>query len=343
MTIECTPSAEGARTATLKVNHNAAESPATYTLNCTGKLPSNLVCKPKETETPLSLITLVYPKGGEYLQHTDTVDVKWTYLFTVTKTVTLEILKDNTVLVTKTGLNRDTAFSLVINRDIPNVKGSSTYQIRIIGIAADGGEAARDTSSFFSIYNSDELTTPIPSISPPSGTYILGQSVIIRKAGVMMGIRYTTDGTTPTESNGYDYSVPFTISEPVTIKAIAMFGIGKSAAVEAVYDKTKLREPEIAYTDTDAILTTIAGASIRYTLDGTDPAPSTGTEYSAPFIVPKTATVKAIAYKDGLTTSDVGIYDCTVATAPGYSSAPAPGSTVDVGSRRCEVLLSARH
>ena len=35
-TIQCTPLLAGARTATLTVNHNAAGSPATYTLNCTG-------------------------------------------------------------------------------------------------------------------------------------------------------------------------------------------------------------------------------------------------------------------------------------------------------------------
>jgi uncharacterized repeat protein (TIGR01451 family)/CSLREA domain-containing protein len=36
LTIECTPSGTGDRTATLTVNHNAAGSLATYTLNCTG-------------------------------------------------------------------------------------------------------------------------------------------------------------------------------------------------------------------------------------------------------------------------------------------------------------------
>ncbi len=147
-------------------------------------------------------LRLIYPNGGEYLQHTDTVDVRWNYTGTAIKKITLEILKDNTVLVTKADLNPATAFSLLINRDIPSVKGSSTYQIRIIGKAADGGEVARDMSSAFSIYNSDELTTPIPSISPPSGTYFPGQSVSIRKAGALMKIRYTTDGTTPQNPTG---------------------------------------------------------------------------------------------------------------------------------------------
>jgi len=42
LTIKCTPSAAGVRTATLTVSHNAAESPATYTLTCTGKLPGDV-------------------------------------------------------------------------------------------------------------------------------------------------------------------------------------------------------------------------------------------------------------------------------------------------------------
>lgn len=37
LTVQCRPKASGVRTATLTLNHNAAGSPATYTLNCTGK------------------------------------------------------------------------------------------------------------------------------------------------------------------------------------------------------------------------------------------------------------------------------------------------------------------
>ena len=42
LTVQCTPAAAGLRTATLTVNHNAPGSPATYTLNCTGKLPGDV-------------------------------------------------------------------------------------------------------------------------------------------------------------------------------------------------------------------------------------------------------------------------------------------------------------
>src|SRR5215510_8212479 len=53
--------------------------------------------------------------------------------------------------------------------------------------------------------------------------------------------------------------------------------------------------------------TSVAGASIRYTTDGTDPTAATGTVY-ADNNKPATTTatiIKAIAYKDGMAASDI--------------------------------------
>ena len=47
------------------------------------------------------------------------------------------------------------------------------------------------------------------------------------------------------------------------------------------------------------------GANIRYTLDGTLPTLSNGTPYSTPILITKTSTVRAAAFKTGLTSSDV--------------------------------------
>lgn len=53
------------------------------------------------------------------------------------------------------------------------------------------------------------------------------------------------------------------------------------------------------------LATTTTGATIRYTTDGSTPTASTGTIYSSPIAVASTATIKAIAYKMGLTESTV--------------------------------------
>ncbi len=68
-----------------------------------------------------------------------------------------------------------------------------------------------------------------------------------------------------------------------------------------------------------------AGATIRYTTNGTDPTKTTGTVYSTNISVTGTTTIKAIAYKDGLTDSDVASATYTLVCANPTIS-PAAGS-----------------
>lgn len=64
---------------------------------------------------------------------------------------------------------------------------------------------------------------------------------------------------------------------------------------------------------TVAIGTTTSGATIRYTTDGLTPTASYGTEYTGPFAVSATATVKAIASKAGHFSSEVVSSTFTIA------------------------------
>jgi len=77
------------------------------------------------------------------------------------------------------------------------------------------------------------------------------------------------------------------------------------------------------------ISTTTSGASIRYTTDGSTPTSTTGTLYSAPVAVGVTETLKAIAYKTGMTDSAVASAAYTinlpVVATPTFS--PAAGIT----------------
>lgn len=72
-----------------------------------------------------------------------------------------------------------------------------------------------------------------------------------------------------------------------------------------------------AYTSgqTVTIATTTEGASIRYTVDGSVPSSTASTEYTGAVPVSATTTIKAIAYKDGMSDSTVAEATYTFALA----------------------------
>ena len=78
------------------------------------------------------------------------------------------------------------------------------------------------------------------------------------------------------------------------------------------------------------ISTTTAGASIRYTTDGSTPTSAVGTLYNnSPVSIGATTTLKAIAYKNGMNDSTVtsGTYTITACSSPAITVNPANAST----------------
>ena len=127
-------------------------------------------------------------------------------------------------------------------------------------------------------------------------------------------IRFTTDGSTPSETAGTVYSGAITVSSNTTIKAIAYAsGMADSSVATAVYTI----EPQVAtptfsptpgsYATTQSVTisTSTSGATIRYTTNGSTPSETAGTVYSSAITVSATTTIKAIAYESGYTDSAV--------------------------------------
>ena len=56
----------------------------------------------------------------------------------------------------------------------------------------------------------------------------------------------------------------------------------------------------------------VEGAQIRYTTDGRKPTEKVGTIYTGPFTVDSTTTIKAIAYKEGMESSDISTSTITI-------------------------------
>jgi hypothetical protein len=185
-----------------------------------------------------------------------------------------------------------------------------------------------------------------PTISPDGGTYpsTPATSVTITTATAGANIRYTVDGSVPTESNGTliaassgAASVTST-AQGAVLKAIAFKTGWIPSAIKssAPYLMPQVTTPSISpdggiYPSnqpvTVTISTTTAGASIRYTLDGTVPTESNGTLIAASsgtVAVTSTAqgtVLKAVACKTGWLTSGVksATYSLPQVATPGLN------------------------
>ena len=96
-----------------------------------------------------------------------------------------------------------------------------------------------------------ETQVAAPVFSPAGGSYSSAQSVTITSSTSGATIRYTTDGSTPTETDGTVYSSAVNISSTTTLKAIAYkSGYADSSVTTATYTIVGNTLPS-GWTDTD--------------------------------------------------------------------------------------------
>ncbi|MBO6250963.1 MAG: chitobiase/beta-hexosaminidase C-terminal domain-containing protein [Muribaculaceae bacterium] len=128
-----------------------------------------------------------------------------------------------------------------------------------------------------------------------------------------------------------EYKGELTIDATTTFKAVAFIGNLYSVVVEKTYTKTPAA-PEISpasctFSEPFQVTITAAesGATIYYTTDGSNPTDQS-TQYTGPFTVSTTTTVKAKAYVDG-------VYGATATATYTYSNVqPSTGDFVLVTS-----------
>jgi len=155
-----------------------------------------------------------------------------------------------------------------------------------------------------------------PVFSPAGGNYSMAQMVSITSATPGASIRYTTDGSAPTETHGTVYSGPVNISSgTVTLEAIAYeAGFTDSNVTSSTY--TIVTQQQVAAPvfspasgappQSVTITTATGGATIRYTTDGSTPSETNGTIYSGtPVSITTNTTLEAIAYETGFADSNV--------------------------------------
>ena len=155
----------------------------------------------------------------------------------------------------------------------------------------------------------------MPCYNLPSSTYTSPISLVISTITVGATIRYTTDGTVPSETHGLVYNGPVTISINTAVQAIAyLSGMTDSMInhrtfdIQCVAPTFSLANGTYTGAQTVTLSTTTAGAAIRYTLDGSTPSETNGLVYSVPVTVSSTSTLQAIAYLPYLLDSSVAAH-----------------------------------
>jgi hypothetical protein len=104
----------------------------------------------------------------------------------------------------------------------PTFNAATARYVRMYG-------TVRTTGYGYSLWEFQVYGTPIgggttvatPAITPATGTYTSAQSVTISDGTSGATIRYTTDGSTPSETNGTVYGGAFNVAATTTVKAIA--------------------------------------------------------------------------------------------------------------------------
>ena len=152
--------------------------------------------------------------------------------------------------------------------------------------------------SFESVEYSTDCTAPTITFSTATG------KASISTTTTRSSIYYTTDGTEPSSTNGKLYSGPFDVTEETTIKAIVTRA-GFTPSDITTTTISKVATPIIQDNGDHAVSITseTEGATIYYTIDGSDPTTSS-IVYSGPLTENISGvTIKAIAVKDGMINS----------------------------------------
>jgi len=226
----------------------------------------------------------------------------------------------------------------VSGANILSVTGSSV-QARVT-LAVAGAWRVRVTNPGSKASNDWRFTVrPGAAVSPPSaspggGTYTAAQKVTLTCATSGATIRYTTNGSEPSSSSAV-YGAPISLSSTTTIKAQAFkAGMSDSPVTTAVYTFVLPQvAPPVArpaggiYATAQSVTlaTTTTGATIRYTTNGSEPR-SSSSVYGAPLPVSVSTTLKARAFKSGMTDSAVTTASYAIILTPVAAPVAKPGS-----------------
>jgi len=189
------------------------------------------------------------------------------------------------------------------------IRLTQTTTIRAVACKYAAYESSEAVGTFI---RREQVTDPV--FAPTGGVFEGSVDVAMFCHTMGAVIRYTTDGSEPTLSNGTIYEGPLRLTDTTTLRAIAhKEEMTDSAVVTATFTRRAQADPPVfdpngaTFADSLDVRLSCAtpGATVCYTLDGTTPSTSRGVLYSDPIHLTGTTTIKAIAWKWGILDSPV--------------------------------------
>ena len=175
-----------------------------------------------------------------------------------------------------------------------------------------------------------------PAISPAGGRFDKEQTVSITSKTTNAKIFYTLDGSEPTPKS-HPYDKPFDLKESASIKVRAFKnGCSPSDIVAADFKITQVVSPPDlssygGHFDKAQSVSLSCGTSDAvqyYTLDGSDPTEKS-LKYAKPVEIADSATLKARAFKNGWTPSDIVTADFKIVHAVAAPAVSPSGGQFD--------------
>jgi len=198
--------------------------------------------------------------------------------------------------------------------------GNSVTVDRTMTIKARAWKTGYQTSSIGSATYTMTVATAVPS--PSGGIYSTPVTVSISSTTPNAIIHYTLDGTDPTASSPV-YSGPFALGTSSYIKTLAMRNGWTSTGIWTSFvgfNYGTLPTPTISpgagtYASSATVtLSSMAGATLYYTLDGSTPTQSSAT-YTGPLTIDHSCTLRVQAYHPDYTVSGVASAAYTIVVA----------------------------
>ncbi|MDA3926312.1 MAG: chitobiase/beta-hexosaminidase C-terminal domain-containing protein [Kiritimatiellae bacterium] len=273
------------------------------------------------------------------IEGTGTVSFQWFFTTGYNYGISLKCLTNGVLVATVTSPGTWTPVSLTF--DTP---GTHTLEWQLYSYYPTTSYSTRAYVDLVDLSGWIYPQVATPLFDPLDGTLFSDtQNVTLTCATLGSQIFYTLDGSDPT-TNSVVYAAPITLSETTTVKARGFLTDAPDSEIAvATYIKstaTPLFDPPSGTQFVDelqvAITSSVAGVSIRYTLDGSEPT-TNSLLYTTPVTLTGNTTIHAMAF-DGETPAS------TISAAT-YALQPADAPTFDPGDGllfddTCSVVLS---